>query len=1014
LNRSRGSSAVPWARRRGTLKRLIAGTAIVAAVGVVMPEVAIAAPAGAVAIAAQSTDIEKAKAAAELGIVAGPELLVLTDRNFVAAMYYAADDLDKPRPLEPEHQKLKEAAIAALAASGEDASSQFIKVGIFAAHQEDQRIVTERRQRQEEERTAKSKAAAAISVPVDNTILAKTVYDFIVYLDLKADSHKDMAVKQAARTVLLGTAEQQWNFLVVGIHDEHRADVDRLIREDTAKTEAEKLAELARQAKANAAWHALGLSSDQAQALINLSDQDFCIEIWNRAARDTEVYGAAEEAVRSRDPVLWKRFIDTGAKDAHLRDIEIMLDKRDKEVIRQITELRTRAVNSLVHPDLVAAADTALAAGPIDREKFLRVGQYERQIQSLRIEMQTGVEHYLADSNGDVAAAPWTPGDHPEMRWKVEPGLSNPECFSFQSVTRPNNYLRWRSGWTSSTSERAVPPNPRVYVNVDPTDGTAAFKADATWCVRGDANAIALRPVRDVEDRYLFISGAIDDEWDNLAPKLHAEAPKPLLPMDRRYAAEPALRTNLGAPAGDAVLDANNLGYKPYEKGRLYLNADDFGTYKRTAVHAVYNGPVLDKLLALGGPKALGGAMVDQGPTRDGRGQVLRFERTSGQHQYIMWSQATGARHFYGLIGLAWNESGGEIGPYGYPVTDELAYGTAGVRYTRFATGTIYWVPSQGAIRQVKGEIHKKFTAMGFEVGLGHAVGDETPFGTEGGRLQRFSTGSVYITPRNGTVALNGEIHQKYAAYNYEIGSLGYPISDVLTTSDGVGKYVNFSANSGVIYWHSSTGAHVMAGLITQKWRLYGAERSWLGYPTADEGRVAGVQRTVFQNGRIDSSNDGGATVAYQTTTVTPRAIEIKGVHSGRCIQVAGVGQGALNDGANTELWDCLEGVKQIWDVVSLGNNKYNLKNRNSGKCMDLTGGSLANSVVIIQNACGTSQAQQWEFTTTPGDNMLALRNVASAKVVEARAGGTPNATVISQMTDGAHAWQRWTIVPIG
>ncbi|PPK63674.1 RICIN domain-containing protein [Actinokineospora auranticolor] len=944
-------------------------------------------------------------------MVAGPDLLVLTDRNFVGALYYAADDLDKPHPLEPEHQTLKEAAIGALAADGEDTSTQFIKVGIFAASTEDRKTVTERRQRQEEERTVKSKAAAAISVPIDNTVLAKSTYDFIVYLDLKADSHKDTAVKEAARAALPGTAEAQWNFLVVGIHDEHRKDLDRLIQEDTAWTEAEKAAELARQAKANAAWHALGLGSDQSQNLINLTDQDFVIEVWNRAPRDTEVYGSAEAAVRSRNPAEWKKFIDTGAKDAHLRDIEIMLDKRDREVIRQITELRTRAAGSLVHPDLVTAADTALAAGPADREKFLRVGQYERQAQSLRIEVQNGDEYYLADTNGDVTAAPWTPGEHPELAWKVEPGLSNPECYSFQSVLRPNNYLRWRSGASAAAGS---PPARRVLARVDPSDGTTAFKTDATWCVRGDANTIALRPARDVSGKYLFVTGAYDSEANNTAPRVHAEPPKPLLPMDRRYAAEPVLRANLGAPIGDAVLDAGNLGYKPYAKGRLYLNSDDLGSYRRTAVHVVYSGPLLDKLLSRGGPKAVGGAMVDQAPAADGLGQILRFERTSGQHNYIVWSPQTGAREVYGLVGLTWMRSGGEIGPYGYPRTDETGYGDAGVRYSRFTAGSIYWVPAQSAIRQVKGEVHRKFATMGFEAGMGTPTGDEVGFGTDGARTQRFSSGSVYLTQRNGTVALNGEIHQKFATLNYESGPFGYPVSDVLTTSDGVGRYANFAANNGVIYWHPNTGAHTVGAPVAQKWRDLGAERSWLGYPTTDHSALPKGTRVEFQNGRIDSSNDGGAsTTAYRTTTVTQSAIEIKGVQSDRCVQVAGVGEDPLRDGAGTELWQCVAGPKQVWDVVSLGNNRYALKNHHSHKCMDLYAGSVANSVAIIQNTCDGRTAQQWEFTTT-ADSTLAVRNVFSAKVIEAQNGGTDNAVPVTQVADSSLAWQRWTIVPIG
>lgn len=712
---------MPPARRRGGLRRLVVGTAIAAAAGMTLSTVVFTPPPAAAAAAAdEATYIEKSKAARVFGIEAGEDLLTLGDRDFVAAMYYIADDRDKPRPLEPEHQKLKEAAIAALAA-GDAACLQFIKAGIFAANDQDRTIVTDRRQRQEEERTAKARAAAALSIPVDNIILAKPVFEFIVHLELNADNHKDMAVKQAARVALSGTAEAQWAFLTVGVHDEHRKDLDRLIREDKEKTEAEKAAELAREAKANAAYHALGYDREQAKNLITKTDQDFVIEVWNRAPAGTEVAGAAEAAVRSLDPAVWKKFIDTGAREARLRDIQIALDRRDKEYIRQITEVRTRAANSLVYPALVAAADAALAGTPTDRERFLRVGQYENQNQSLRFDL---AESYIADNNGDVVMAPWRPGAHPAHAWKIEPGLSNPTCFSFQSVSRSNHYLHWRKD-LSAKSGGSVPQKLRAYAKVDPTDGSAQFKAEATWCVKRNGAGISIHPV-EAASNYLYVVGAIDNENGGQSAVWHVEAPQPQLPMDRRYASDQGLRDRLGKPVGDAVLDENHLGYKEYEKGRLYLVANDYGSHKRPEVHVVYKGPILDKLLSLGGPNPLGGKFSDQVATQDGRGQVVRIEKpnSGGQNLYIIWSPETNAHIVYGSVGDVWAENGAETGTYGYPVTDVERYGEAGIVYIRFTRGTIYHVPNAG-IRQVKGEIHQRFAAMGFEAGLGAPLTDE-------------------------------------------------------------------------------------------------------------------------------------------------------------------------------------------------------------------------------------------------------------------------------------------------
>ncbi|KZB85913.1 RICIN domain-containing protein [Amycolatopsis regifaucium] len=997
---------------------MIVATAIVAsAANVAMPTMAVAAPQSAPSAAAQSTDIDKGNAAAVLKIVAGPDLLILSDRGFVAAMYYAADDIDKQHPLEPEHQKLKETAIAALAADGEAASTQWIKVGIHDAHREDEKIVTERRQQQEQERAAKALAASTLSIPVDNTVLAKSVFDFIVHLDLNADGYKDMAVKEAARAALRGTADDQWRFLTVGLFVEHKKDVDRVIQDDATKDEAAKAAERAKAAKANAVSHTLGsVPQTRLEYLINLKDRDFVVEIWKAVPRDTEVHGAAEDAVGSLDPADWTFFINQGAEEAHLRDIVNELNKRDQEYIRQITELRTRAANQLIRPALVAAADAALAAKRSDREKFLRSGQYENLVQALRVDAYSGIDVYLTDRNGDVVLEQWQPGNRPEAQWRIEPGLSNPECFSFQSVSRPNHYLRWRSGSSSAANAAVIPPqSQRVSAYVDPSDGSNAFKGDATWCVRGDAASVAIRPSRS-SSKYLFVTGAIDDNFYATPPKWHAEAPQAPHPIDRRYAAEKPLRDKLGKPVGDFVpggtANGVTLGHRVYDNGRLYLTAGNDETNQRIAVQVVYNGPILDKLLALGGPAGVGGAMTDQVPAKDGNGQVLRVVKPTmgGQNLHIVWSASTGAHIVFGMIGEIWAASGGETGPYGYPLADEATVSGTNVRHSRFATGTIYYVPGS-AIRQVKGEIHRKFAAMGFEAGMGYPAADAGTFGPDGSPMQRFTAGSIYLT-RNGTVAINGDIHRKFAEYGYETGALGYPTGDIRTTSDGVGKVADFSIGSSSIYWHPSTGARMVFGNISLKYKTMGAERSYLGYPKSDETGLPLGKRSVFQNGRIDWSSENGGTTAYRVAAVPHNTVELKGAKSGRCIQTAGlIGEGALNDLAGMELWDCVGGVKQLWDVTHLGNNVYALKNRHSGKCLDLRYGELHNGNPIVQYQCHYGTTQQWEFTTT-ADGSVALRTVHSAKIVEAAGAQDPNATGVVQQVDSGQSHQRWTVNP--
>ncbi|WP_370949001.1 RICIN domain-containing protein [Amycolatopsis sp. cg5] len=843
-----------------------------------------------------STEIEKGNAAALLGIVAGPELTQLSDRDFTSAMYRAADDQDKPRPAEPENQKVKQAAIDALLVKNDPPCAPcttYIKTGMAAAHQADIAIVTERRQQLEKERKAKVDAAKVIGVTEDRYTpeLGRSIYDFIVFLDLNTDEHKDIETRKAAREALNGTPEKQWSFLTVEIFTSHKEDVARQIREANDKTEAEKAAAIAEEKKAAAAYQALGIIADD--KMRKLDDDDFVRTVYKLAPKDSEVFLAAREAVLSLDDADRTKFIETGAADARQRDIDNELRRRDLERVKQINAIRDTALASRFHPDLVGAADTALAGTSIDREKFLRVGQYQHDIQTIRgISETRDKDVYLTDENGTATLTKWTAAPQPKQTWKVEAGLADPSCLSFQSVTRPGRYIRYVE--SESTMSRA-------HVDVAPTDGTDLFRKLATWCPSYDT----LAPFTDRASYYgLFVPGSRSDFTEfrvNSVPSpsdWFADAPKPPMPIDRLYNSNADLRAAIGKPIAEAVLDGAGNGYREYERGIIYLRHE---------------------------------------------GADVRV----------------------------------------YPVA---------------------------------GRIYQKYKAMGaHNGGIGLPVGFQESFGPLGspaGQKQRFSGGAVYDVTNGGVYGIYGDIYRKYLEAGAEGGMLSWPASDSTRLPDGIGVYSTFAGNYGAIYWHPNIGSMLVYGAIRQKWNDLGAERSWLGYPTSDELATPKGRRSNFQGGRIDWSLDGGGGVVYRPTPITPKAVEIRGVESGRCIQVAGAGQDALKDRAATELWDCVGGVKQIWDLVPLGNNIYGLKNRNSGKCLDIDNASVENQALALQFTCHYGQNQQWEFTTDPSGAPYALRGVQSAKVLDARAHGTANATLVQLFADKAETNQRWTLIP--
>lgn len=272
--------------------------------------------------------------------------------------------------------------------------------------------------------------------------------------------------------------------------------------------------------------------------------------------------------------------------------------------------------------------------------------------------------------------------------------------------------------------------------------------------------------------------------------------------------------------------------------------------------------PISAHYNAMGGwqNSGLGFVVSDQYPTANG-GKAQDF--TNGT---IYWSAQTGAWSVKGAIRDHYNSLGGPGGFLGYPTTDETTTPDGAGRYNHFQNhGSIYWTPNMGAW-SIHGAIRDKWASMGWEAGvMGYPTTDETGTPDGVGRFNHFTgTGasSIYWTPNTGAHAVIGAIHAEWAATGWELGPMGYPITDETVTPDGYGRYNHFS-HGGSIYWTPSTGAHVVYGAIRGLWASMGWERSWLGYPTSDEFSVPGGRRNNFQNGYVFWNAANGTTNAY-------------------------------------------------------------------------------------------------------------------------------------------------------
>ncbi|MET8850081.1 PQQ-dependent sugar dehydrogenase [Amycolatopsis sp. NPDC004625] len=268
-------------------------------------------------------------------------------------------------------------------------------------------------------------------------------------------------------------------------------------------------------------------------------------------------------------------------------------------------------------------------------------------------------------------------------------------------------------------------------------------------------------------------------------------------PIDQRYDGDPALRAKLGLPTSFEVTDGP-VHYRAYANGRLYWSPVGGTVY--------VTGPVLDKYLAIGGSNAFGPPTSDTATTPDGVAQYNHFVN-NGNVGSIYSTSATGAHTIYGEIRKKWAALDYERG-LGYPTTDELGTPDGVGRYNHFVkggnVGSIYYTSATGA-HAIYGEIRKKWAALDYERGLGYPATDElgTPDGR--GRYNHFTLGgSIYYTVATGAHMVKGEIRKRWAALGWEYSYLHYPRTDEYVTngvyrSDFEGGYITFTLATGAV-----------------------------------------------------------------------------------------------------------------------------------------------------------------------------------------------------------------------
>ncbi|MET9440241.1 family 43 glycosylhydrolase [Streptomyces sp. NPDC006610] len=199
-----------------------------------------------------------------------------------------------------------------------------------------------------------------------------------------------------------------------------------------------------------------------------------------------------------------------------------------------------------------------------------------------------------------------------------------------------------------------------------------------------------------------------------------------------------------------------------------------------------------------------------------------------------------------------------------------------------------------------------------------------------------------------------------------------------------------------------------------------GAE-SWIVYHAndaasegCDNGRTARAQKFTWN---ADGTPNLGTPVALGASLAGPsgepsgvqRTYTLTNRNSGKCLEVAG---GSTADGANVQQYACNGGAHQRWRLEDLGDDTHRLLNVATGKVLDTADCSAADGADLRQWGWLDNTCQRFRFVATDSGHVRIV-NQASGKVADVADCSTADAADVRQWTWLNNGCQQWRLNPV-
>lgn len=269
-----------------------------------------------------------------------------------------------------------------------------------------------------------------------------------------------------------------------------------------------------------------------------------------------------------------------------------------------------------------------------------------------------------------------------------------------------------------------------------------------------------------------------------------------------------------------------------------------------------------------------------------------------------------------GLIKEKYDSIGGPTSFLLLPKSNELTNPDGIGKRSEFINGFIYWHPHTGA-HTVSIPVSKVWARHGWEKGfLGYPTTSDISQGNAWYK-QDFQGGHVYTHNALPAIqaSIQGAIYDKWQSMGAQNSELGYPISDELTTPDGIGRYNVFE--HGMIYWTPQHGAYAVSGFILAEWGKAGFEKSFYGYP---------VDNAVSSNdARISQRFERGSLTGY--SNVVQKIVDLMPGNQGGHLDARQVYADGMEYVKAAGLDDIVKTFSDAFDELVSYNNRYELEN---------------------------------------------------------------------------------------